>query len=357
MEKLSCLIISEDFKLSQWLRHQLEEMGHSVADLAPTSEEGIFRETRLQLDLALIDMQWDTWQGSIDVARKIRKRCRLPVIYTVSKATRELLRHARSTCPLGYLNKPVRSADLLTVMEIALNHSARTRERYHESDQPLVREANPDWFPKEEPGGDLAVARAQKEKLLSQALDYLSIGVLAVDADLSVQFSNFTGKRILRDGSLLQQRQGKLCCSNAEWFSRMPAMIRQGGNLILERDNCAPMQLRVCPASSATEHSSAILYLFDRALCSVEAEPLLREIYGLSPAEARVAAGLLENPDLCGVAERLFISRATVRTHLKRIFLKTGTHSQSSLLHSILTGPAGGVLRSHVIGGSGKHPL
>lgn len=68
---------------------------------------------------------------------------------------------------------------------------------------------------------------------------------------------------------------------------------------------------------------------------------LLMSVYSLSRSEAKVAAKLLEYPDLNYVADSLNISISTARTHLKRIYRKTETNRQSVLIHKIVTGPVG----------------
>ncbi len=73
----------------------------------------------------------------------------------------------------------------------------------------------------------------------------------------------------------------------------------------------------------------------------ISVEDVLKNLYDLTPAEARVAAKLIEYPELKKTADTLNISLTTVRTHLKRIFRKTNTNKQSVLIHKIITGPAG----------------
>ena len=69
-------------------------------------------------------------------------------------------------------------------------------------------------------------------------------------------------------------------------------------------------------------------------------EEVLPKIYNLTPAESRVVARLLDNPDVEKASEALHISVSTIRTHLKHIYRKTDTNNQSSLFHKIITGPA-----------------
>ena len=58
----------------------------------------------------------------------------------------------------------------------------------------------------------------------------------------------------------------------------------------------------------------------------------LRAIFGLSPAEARVAAAMLSGLGIQGVARKHAVEAETVRTQVKRIRGKTGARSLNELL-------------------------
>ena len=64
--------------------------------------------------------------------------------------------------------------------------------------------------------------------------------------------------------------------------------------------------------------------------------PNLRQIYGLTPAEARVAEAVLDCKRLADVALKLGVSLSTVRTLLQRAFDKTDTRRQADLVKLIL---------------------
>jgi DNA-binding CsgD family transcriptional regulator len=63
----------------------------------------------------------------------------------------------------------------------------------------------------------------------------------------------------------------------------------------------------------------------------------LRALFGLTPAEARVACSVLEVGGLTQAARRLEVSLNTVRMHLQRVFEKTGTRRQSQLVRLLLS--------------------
>ena len=70
---------------------------------------------------------------------------------------------------------------------------------------------------------------------------------------------------------------------------------------------------------------------------SIEPKPrpnasLLSKIFGLTFAEAKLAAALADGTSLEEAAEELHISRETARSQLKIVFGKTDTHRQSQLV-------------------------
>ena len=66
---------------------------------------------------------------------------------------------------------------------------------------------------------------------------------------------------------------------------------------------------------------------------------MLRDLYGLTAAQAAVTAYLFEGQSVEQTAEQLGLSVNTVRSHLKCIFTKCGVHSQTELLHLLDLGP------------------
>lgn len=55
-------------------------------------------------------------------------------------------------------------------------------------------------------------------------------------------------------------------------------------------------------------------------------------LYGLTPAEGRLAHLILDGSGLAEAAQRIGVSRNTARTQMKQIYAKTDTHSQADLI-------------------------
>ncbi len=89
-----------------------------------------------------------------------------------------------------------------------------------------------------------------------------------------------------------------------------------------------------------TDRRAAAIYITDPQNPFDLDSSKLRRLYKLTPAEARLAAHLAQGSRLEDAATDLGVSLNTVRTHLKRIFSKTGTDRQAELVRLIISGPA-----------------
>ncbi|MDP3321516.1 MAG: LuxR C-terminal-related transcriptional regulator, partial [Bosea sp. (in: a-proteobacteria)] len=61
------------------------------------------------------------------------------------------------------------------------------------------------------------------------------------------------------------------------------------------------------------------------------------EACGLTPTEARMLGLIVKGLDTVVAARKLGIARTTARTHLQRLFAKTGTARQSELVRFVAT--------------------
>ena len=85
-------------------------------------------------------------------------------------------------------------------------------------------------------------------------------------------------------------------------------------------------------AANALADCQAIVILIDPNEISRPPETVLRAAYGLSEAEARLAAQLGSGDALEAITERLGIAKETGRSQLKSIFTKLGVHRQAELV-------------------------
>ena len=89
------------------------------------------------------------------------------------------------------------------------------------------------------------------------------------------------------------------------------------------------------------DRPAALVFVSDPEQQMAAPADLLRRLYGLTRAEARLAALLLQGRDLPEAGAELGVTLHTVRTHLKAVLAKTGAARQAELVRILLRGPAG----------------
>jgi len=106
--------------------------------------------------------------------------------------------------------------------------------------------------------------------------------------------------------------------------------------IIVRKTGAKPTVVRVLPVHPAAKSpflGARALLVFTPSEAKKAIQPVvLVQAFGLTAAEARLAAELAEGASVEEIALKFGVSRDTVRNQLKVIFSKTGTHRQAELV-------------------------
>ena len=325
MAQPTILVVDDDRTTATIIQLQLKNLGYQVPALVNNAAQAIEAAREHRPDLALIDIELGEDRDGIDAANIIQQELAIPIIFVTAHADQDTFQRAKHSQPLGYINKPLRENDLRTTLGLALDQISQRH---------------------------LLTA----EQALSEALNHITTGVILIDQQLQVSFINQIGRDILDSDVSFSLNNGALCCDTRAQTLQMQELVlsEDGGALPIDNDSTFPLQMLITPLDSRANNANhdlpiAIAFLFNPLKNVDHMIDTLRDMYQLTKAEARLAAALVQEPRLEKATASLHISISTARTHLKRIFNKTGASSQSALVHRIVTGPAGLLLR---IGGS-----
>jgi DNA-binding CsgD family transcriptional regulator len=187
-----------------------------------------------------------------------------------------------------------------------------------------------------------------QHKAALEALDALPFAVLLVDGHGRVCFVNTRASARLakRDGISLDE--GRLQCANAAVTRRLRDLCAEiaatraqvprhpGAILHLPRtSSLTPLHALIAPVHargvfSVRRHDvAAVLYISDPTEAAVPDEALLRAVYGLTTAEARVAALLATGRDLDEIADQFRYTRETTRWYVKQVLAKSGCQTRT----------------------------
>jgi len=196
---------------------------------------------------------------------------------------------------------------------------------------------------------------------LAAFIEFHSRGVFLIDAGGRIVLANRSGEGLLRQRDGLIPVEGRLSampeCGKAALESAIHYAVLTGlgkgvhpgrALTIVRPSGKPPFQVLVTPLGElparfqmGAQRICAAVFVADARAAPRTAGEDLREWFGLTAAEARIAQGLAEGESPAQVAQRIGVSRDTIRNQLKAIYEKTGVHRQAELVRLLLLIPAG----------------
>jgi DNA-binding CsgD family transcriptional regulator len=194
------------------------------------------------------------------------------------------------------------------------------------------------------------------------ALDRFPTGIVAVNSDAKVVLMNRAADSILkrRDGLMsgdgLMSRDGLRTATRQETALLRNAVAAvstpMGSGIpmpetLLQVDRpsgAAPYEVLVAPlpsSSSLRRDATAVLFITDPEAEAPLDSRKLRILFRLTPAEVRLSRALVRGQSVAEYAHETGVSSNTARTHVKRIYSKTGVRRQSELVRLLLKSSAG----------------
>lgn len=193
-------------------------------------------------------------------------------------------------------------------------------------------------------------------------LDKLPFGVVMLSTRGGVMLVNASAHSTIAQNDGLGCGVDGLCAARSDDNQRLQFLVRNavatgagsgthpGGAMLLPRPSRRrALRLLVSPylstqTWSGLQQPAATVFITDPELKSGHSAALLTRLYGLTPAEARLAAVLAQGASLTEAADQLRVTRHTAKTHLKSIFVKTGARRQAELVRLLLLGPTQSML-------------
>lgn len=176
-------------------------------------------------------------------------------------------------------------------------------------------------------GGGVVLAANRVAREVMAARDVLSVGR--------------GGLEVNRDGRRVRFRDLIADAASAADSNRPPDLVAFS---VARAASARPLSLMIWPtrerdADQGLDAPAAVVFLGDPDRAADVDEGRLKQLYGLTTAEARVASLLARGHRLDEIADMLGVAYETTRKHLKKVLSKIQTDRQAELVRTLVTGP------------------
>jgi DNA-binding CsgD family transcriptional regulator/PAS domain-containing protein len=184
---------------------------------------------------------------------------------------------------------------------------------------------------------------------LAETFDGLRAGMFLVDRNGRVVHANVAGRSMMAEGDILTAVHDRLVLREARSNHQLSAMFAAAGDgdaalgtagvtLPLNGRSGQHFVAHVLPLTSGlrnraakTYSAVAALFVHSAATGSPSAPETIAKIFRLTPTELNVLLAIVEVGGAPEVAELLGVAVSTVKTHLGRVYDKTGTKRHADL--------------------------
>jgi DNA-binding CsgD family transcriptional regulator len=182
---------------------------------------------------------------------------------------------------------------------------------------------------------------------LADTLNGLAAGIFLVDAGRRIVHANTAGHDILRADDFLRSIGGQLVARNTQANRTLDQVFADNGGVAIgTRGIALPLTahdgeryvMHMLPLTPATRTGigmacEAVAALFVRKVAlDSRCGELVARTFELTPAELRVLLTIVEVGGVPETSAALGIAESTVKTHLHRVFDKTGARRQADLV-------------------------
>lgn len=335
-EKVSGLIlcVEDEPDLRADIIDELRSSGHKAIG-ADDGRQALEVLKSVRPDLILCDISMPGMDGYALLEAMRTRRTDLgdvPFVFLTALDERAEVISAKRSGADDYLVKPIDFDLMLASIEARIAQTRRMRALHRT----------------QESGAAAASAGKPVIGMTAEVLDLLSFGVLLAERQGKVVFANACARTVAEETDSLSFRD-RLRAGTADLTRQLRAHVADvaeaaacGGDImrgmaVPRRDGGGEIMLVICSLSGREGRlPMAAIFISDSARRTAPPEHMLASLFGLTPAEAQVAQGLVSGRRSADIARELKISQTTVAFHLRNLFEKTGTHRQVDLVALIM---------------------
>lgn len=200
----------------------------------------------------------------------------------------------------------------------------------------------------------LSFARTMGQNLF-QILDLIKIGIILIDEDKALKYSNKAAQALLEQSKLFEFDQKNRLLVRRDQQAKFEKTVQSalfkrqdthqdiGGVLELKAKNGQDYMLSITPLSSIQhliqieQGAFAVLFLSEKQQQYSLSSAYLKENFALTTRECDMCARFVNGANMEDIAAQCSLTISSVRTYFKNIFAKTQSTTQVELMRKLMS--------------------
>lgn len=253
-------------------------------------------------------------------------------------------RGLRDTCTMHLVKRDQLSCALTA-------SGSETRDLFNDDDREMFRQLAP-HIRRSLMIGDMLDDGAYKLSVYREILDRISTGVMIVSHGAKLVYANSAAEELLKTGQSLKLRNGTIESAYAAYASGFRAALDRacsdsdsdignfGNGIPLPSKEGEIAVSYILPLGKSDHRRSlgpghAAVFISAAGTNLPPSQEILSALSGLTSSESRIALMIADGATPADAAGKLGVTMNTMRTHLSRIFDKTGANSQPALVRFV----------------------
>jgi DNA-binding CsgD family transcriptional regulator len=177
------------------------------------------------------------------------------------------------------------------------------------------------------------------------AIDTLSVPVLLTDDLMRIVYANPAARRMLERGDLIRERNGLLSAASKpvtraleiaieRASNDIAALGRKGFGIPVRRNDGESGALHVLPlrqGAALAPRAVVAIFVAHTGTPFIAPTEIVAALFDLTPAESRVFDRIVGGQTVVEAAAALGVETSTIKTHMLRVYEKTGVRRRSEL--------------------------
>jgi len=140
-DEIDILIVEDEIILAMAIEVSLKKMGFYVSGIETVPSEVLLHVKNHHPDIILMDINLNHKESGIDIANKIWKKYKIPIVFLTSYSDDKTINAAMECEPYGYLIKPCRDEEIKAAISMALHKHRfffKNKESFKEKDEDFL---------------------------------------------------------------------------------------------------------------------------------------------------------------------------------------------------------------------------